>query len=337
MFVSVTLPIDRAMPYFRVVAGIFSVLTLTTIGGIVYYLSKTGFIMNEMEYNPATQHYQDVVPVVQHFNVLTVAGIIMLVVYLMPFIMRPLDFIDNASSYIVGLISYLILMPMFINVFSIYSMCNLHDVSWGNRPTSTGQEAFTDNKKEQEKAKGDYQVFRTNFTLFWLFLNGVYYVFVMHLAESLGPKSGENINTGKMGYFEYFSLYLAWLVVFRIFFATFYVLGMKLRYCCSKKYKTKRLNLEAEFKKVKSKSKDGYSTDDEVIEEKLNRIFQDNEPNIAKNAAEGVDAHEATMEFMCQESNAHEDSDDDNREFLDATVEEAEDRLRNAYRRNKYA
>jgi len=132
---------------------------------------------------------------------LSVAVIVMLGVYFIPFVLRPLDFMDNASSYIIGLISYLVLMPMFINVFSIYSMCNLHDVSWGNRPSSTGQEAFTDNKKDQEKAKGDYQVFRTNFTLFWLFLNGAYYIIVMHFLDNLGVNHEGNINTGELGYF----------------------------------------------------------------------------------------------------------------------------------------
>ena len=59
-------------------------------------------------------------------------------------------------------------------------------------------------------------------------------------------------------------------------------MGMKLRYCCCKQYRIKRYNLEAEFKKVKSKSRDGLSTDDEVIEEKLHRIFNDNESAIPK-------------------------------------------------------
>ena len=70
----------------------------------------------------------------------------MLAVYVLPFVLRPVDFITNFSKYILGLISYLFLLPMFTNVFQIYAMCNLHDVSWGNRPASTGTEAFTADK-----------------------------------------------------------------------------------------------------------------------------------------------------------------------------------------------
>ena len=83
-----------------------------------------------------------------HFSVLVLAGVIMLCVYLAPLFLRPLDFIQNAGKYIIGLFSYLLLMPMFINVFTIYAMANLHDVSWGNRPASTGTEAFSHNKVE---------------------------------------------------------------------------------------------------------------------------------------------------------------------------------------------
>jgi len=73
----------------------------------------------------------------------------MLVVYTLPCIMRPLDFLANFTAYTVGFLSYLLLIPMFTNVLQVYAMCNLHDVSWGNRPTSTGAEAFTANKKDQ--------------------------------------------------------------------------------------------------------------------------------------------------------------------------------------------
>lgn len=83
-----------------------------------------------------------------YFSLLCVAGIIMLSMYILPMVMRPIDFLQNFSKYMLGFVSYLLLMPVFTNVFQIYAMCNLHDVSWGNRPASTGQEAFTANKKQ---------------------------------------------------------------------------------------------------------------------------------------------------------------------------------------------
>ena len=59
-------------------------------------------------------------------------------VYILPMILRITDFGKNFARYTVGLIVYLFLMPTFINIMQIYAMCNLHDISWGNRP-SVGQ------------------------------------------------------------------------------------------------------------------------------------------------------------------------------------------------------
>ena len=62
----------------------------------------------------------------------------MLSVYLVPILFRPLDVLKNFAGYTVGLLTYLTLIPMFSNVFSIYAFSNLHDISWGNRPATTG-------------------------------------------------------------------------------------------------------------------------------------------------------------------------------------------------------
>ena len=83
-----------------------------------------------------------------YFSILVFAGCIMLSIYLIPMILRPVDFLSNLGGYIMGMFTYLLLIPMYINVFSIYAFSNLHDVSWGNRPTTTGTgtEAFSANK-----------------------------------------------------------------------------------------------------------------------------------------------------------------------------------------------
>jgi hypothetical protein len=219
-----------------------------------------------MIWDPYSETFVPVVPAVYHFSVLTLAGVVMLGVYLAPMILRPIDFLNNAGKYIIGLFSYLALMPMFINIFTIYAMANLHDVSWGNRPTSTGQEAFSQNKQEQEKAKQDYMVFRTNFCLFWYFCNGIYYFVILQLMKSM-TSNQTYINTGELNYFEFFSMYLAGLVVFRVFFAILYLLLWRCRYGCFKSYEVKTFNLEDEFKRVKKSSVDGDSTDDEQMEQ----------------------------------------------------------------------
>ena len=144
----------------------------------------------------------------------------MLTIYVLPCFMRPLDFLSNFKSYAFGFISYMLMMPVFTNVFQIYAMCNLHDVSWGNRPASTGQEAFTDVKKEQAKSEEEYKVFRTNFVLLWLLANLGYYIMIVELVAS---SSGSTYRDRDSGYLAGFSCYLAGLVVFRVTFASIYI------------------------------------------------------------------------------------------------------------------
>jgi hypothetical protein len=94
-------------------------------------------------------------------------------VFLIPMILRPLDFLSNFKNYVLGLFSYLFMMPTFINIMQIYAMCNLHDISWGNRPTQ-GVEAMSSNHKVQEKLKVDYMVYRAHFLYAWLIANALF-------------------------------------------------------------------------------------------------------------------------------------------------------------------
>ena len=75
----------------------------------------------------------------------------MLSIYLIPMILRPLDFIFNFRQYVLGLLAYIVMLPVFINIMQVYSMSNLHDVSWGNRPTvSGGADMHTIHEKKQQ-------------------------------------------------------------------------------------------------------------------------------------------------------------------------------------------
>lgn len=99
-----------------------------------------------MVYNPNAKKY---IPTGQYyFNWLYLAAAIMLGVYAIPFVFRPLDCLQNLRSYVLGFLSYFLMLPMFLEVFPIYAICNLHDVSWGNRPASIGTEAFSSVKSE---------------------------------------------------------------------------------------------------------------------------------------------------------------------------------------------
>ena len=85
------------------------------IFGMAFYLSVTGFEPEEMKFNKETWTWEP--EGVTHFSWLVVAGVTMLGIYVVPIVMRPLDFLENFRGYVIGLISYLLLIPMYSNVF----------------------------------------------------------------------------------------------------------------------------------------------------------------------------------------------------------------------------
>ena len=192
----------------------------------------------------------------------------MLLIYLVPFILRPIDFLENFKGYTVGLISYLILIPMFANIFSIYSMANLHDISWGNRPTTgtTGTEAFSVDVNQQKVTEINYKAYRANFLFLWCCANGAYFVVILRLGQSGDPN---DVNNGDFSVLDGFSMYLAGVVIFRFIFAFMYVIKWQCRYLHSKKYKINEYNLESKFKKLKRNNNAQESSDDREDREHL--------------------------------------------------------------------
>ena len=134
LILSLALPLDRAKPCFVIAVTVFGAITIAAIVGMVFYLAAAGFYPEHLIFDKST--WQWVPQGDYHFSWLVLAGVIMLAVYIVPFVLRPIDFLENFRGYVLGLLSYLILIPMFTNIFSIYAMANLHDISWGNRPTS---------------------------------------------------------------------------------------------------------------------------------------------------------------------------------------------------------
>jgi len=121
-FVSIALPIERAMGYFRIVAIIMAVLMLASIAGITYFLAQRGFFppvstcLNVNPKQPNSCEFQDD-PNETYFSMLCLAGVIMLSMYILPMLMRPLDFLTNFKNYTLGFCSYMLMMPVFTNVF----------------------------------------------------------------------------------------------------------------------------------------------------------------------------------------------------------------------------
>jgi len=278
LLLSLALPPERARGWFNIVVVAFGFLTAVSIFGMIFYLQASGFFPPEKKYNADTKSW---IPQSEHhFSYLVLAGVIMLSVYMVPFILRPIDFLSNMGGYVVGLFSYILLIPMFINVFSIYSYSNLHDVSWGNRPTTTGTgtEAFSADKAVQLMTEHNYQEFRGNVLFIWLCANGLYFYFVLSLTGSGDPTL---VNDGTFGPLQGFTMFLAALVIFRVIFATIYVCKWKWRYNFNKNYRVTEYNLERTFRKLRNNQQDdGFSSDDEEIYQAAKRIYLEHEQEL---------------------------------------------------------
>ena len=72
--------------------------------------------------------------------------------------------------------------------------------------------------------------------MFWLSINGLFYVAVLNLV-----KIGDDIKyiDHDSGYLSYFAMAMAVTIIFRISAAVFFIIRWKVRYNCCKKYKIK--------------------------------------------------------------------------------------------------
>ena len=92
---SITMPVDRAIYYFRFVATVMCILTIISLIGISVFLSDSGFYPQTKIYDSTNMIWYNAPNDEHHFSVLTLCGMIMLAIFLLPMLMRPLDFIEN--------------------------------------------------------------------------------------------------------------------------------------------------------------------------------------------------------------------------------------------------
>lgn len=75
-------------------------------------------------------------------------------------------------KYVVGTFILTFLSPTYINIIIIYSIANLHDVSWGNRATDV---------KKTEDTQRSLEQFRATYLIIWIGLNSVYGYAIVYL------------------------------------------------------------------------------------------------------------------------------------------------------------
>lgn len=168
-----------------------------------------------------------------NFHYLLISTFIMLAVYLTPMLIRPVDFILNFHKYMIGLFTYFFMMPVFITCMTVYSMANLHDISWGNRPAAADSAQLSIHAKKQAAMLDNYKMYRVNAFCVWALLN---ILFIVGVEAIMSNADALALNDGTLGTIELFSVLMAVLATFRITFGTLHVIRMKCQ-LSSKKFK----------------------------------------------------------------------------------------------------
>jgi chitin synthase len=79
----------------------------------------------------------------------------------------------KVADFIKGVVYGIYLSPTYTNIFTIFAISNIHDVSWGSRPGSNTMDKNKASKLKAAAAKKDemYKNYRANFLVIWLSVN----------------------------------------------------------------------------------------------------------------------------------------------------------------------
>ena len=151
-------------------------------------------------------------------------------IFMVPIFMRPMDFLFHMKGYLIGMFTYIFMLPTFINIMAIYSMCNLHDISWGNRPSAAAAMAQVSAvAKQQAELDKDYKMFRVNFVAYWVVGNVLWVLFLTIISNI----HTTHLNDGVPRAMDISAMFLSGIVVYRVFFGGLHILWFKIRVMCN--------------------------------------------------------------------------------------------------------
>ena len=130
--------------------------------------------------------------------------------------------------FIKGSIYSIFLAPTYINTLTIYSICNIHDISWGSRPDTNVKKIEKRFLHEEKKREINYKNYRSNFLIIWIMVN-----FAVAFCITRSSKNGDKSVIIGLG------LFLVGLIAFKFFFCTLFIL---ISLC-----KIRRSNISGEF------------------------------------------------------------------------------------------
>lgn len=120
--------------------------------------------------------------IIYAFNETVVSfSVLLILIYVLSFV---IPLVLNVTSLKVcdfckGVVYSIFLSPTYVNIFTIYAICNIHDVSWGSRPSQVSAAIL----KAQAKKNVSYKNYRSNFMIFWMLCNAAVAYTVVTLSR----------------------------------------------------------------------------------------------------------------------------------------------------------
>jgi hypothetical protein len=193
--------IKDAMGYYRFVLAFFIVYTLLCQIGTINMFRNFGIRDSA-----------------GGINIIFVQFALSWVVLLVPFFFKPIDMITNFKLYIKSFFVYYFSYSWWFICLNIYSMCNLDDVTWGNRPNNktNGMNAYVDSEKRHEILKQSYRLHRTNMVIWWMLVNIIFMCIIDSLVLSAVHNHNVELKRSCMNIllgYSYYSVFIQMMVM----------------------------------------------------------------------------------------------------------------------------
>jgi len=108
-------------------------------------------------------------------------------------------------------------------------------------------------------------MFRVNFVTFWIISNAIY----VSVIDYFVGQNKQYVNDGTWGFMEYFSAYLAGLVIYRVFFAVIHIFRFKCRRNCFRgEYQVREINIKKHHYKTRGIDVDQSEYNEELLIQK---------------------------------------------------------------------
>ena len=132
--------------------------------------------------------------------------------------------INHICQFLIGIPVYFFFTPFTFITLVIYSFANIHDVTWGNRPSISTSSKSQFLKSDVERIMS-YKKFRGGILLLWCFMN----IGISYCITEINKDSGEISSY----FIDIFLCYCGLILLYRSLFA---ILHRLKHACCAKKY-----------------------------------------------------------------------------------------------------